>query len=125
MAESAKAKPNNNNTAVIYRRVSTTKQAQEGWSLPAQLEACQEYAARAGLHVVRDFADTCTGTKASRPQFDAMLDHIEANGIGHVIVAVLDRLGREAAAVDRYFIGETGAMLHYTDSGRCPPTATG
>ena len=38
--------------ALIYLRVSTHVQAEEGFSLPAQLDACRTYAARNGWRVV-------------------------------------------------------------------------
>ncbi len=105
-------------SAVIYRRVSTKKQQERGYSLPEQLEACQDYACKAGLAVAADFCDAHTGSKASRPQFDGLLAYIEAHKVANVIVALSDRLGRgTAASMARYLISETGATLHFADSG--------
>jgi site-specific DNA recombinase len=60
----------------IYNRVSTQKQASEGYSLPTQLEACQKYAAERGYNVVAEFADVESGTMDSRPGLDALRELI-------------------------------------------------
>jgi hypothetical protein len=57
----------------LYLRVSTTDQG-ERYSLPSQLKALREKAAREGYTVREDhlFVDKHTGKVATRPAFDRM-----------------------------------------------------
>jgi site-specific DNA recombinase len=56
--------------AAIYARVSTDIQAEMGYSLPTQLEACRKYAQANGFTVAAELADDCSGSipVAERPQ---------------------------------------------------------
>jgi site-specific DNA recombinase len=59
--------------AVIYCRVSTKEQTQN-LSIPTQRRACNEYCARHGLTVAREFVDAGESAKtADRPELKAML----------------------------------------------------
>ncbi len=49
--------------AVLYARVSSKEQEQEGFSIPAQLKLLKEYAARQGMEVVREFVDVETAPR--------------------------------------------------------------
>lgn len=70
-----------------YCRVSTAAQAREGTSLASQEAALTEAGAE------RIFADAgVSGAKASRPELDAMLDHLREGDT--VVVSKLDRMGR-------------------------------
>ena len=91
-------------TAVVYLRVSTAEQTHgagstEGYSIPAQRQACQRKAAELGAEVIAEFPDMGTSAKsASRPQLQAMLAHLaEHGGIDYVIVHKIDRLARNRA----------------------------
>ena len=57
--------------AAIYARVSTAEQADRGYSLPTQIEACQRLAQQAGYAVPEShiFVDDYTGMSLNRPQF--------------------------------------------------------
>jgi len=63
-------------TAVIYTRVSTTGQAEEGVSLDAQLSRARSYAAQQGMEVLGEFCDAGVSGKSvkNRPEFRAALD---------------------------------------------------
>ena len=43
--------------AIIYLRVSTKVQAEDGYSLPAQLDACREYATRFGWRIISEYVE--------------------------------------------------------------------
>ena len=55
--------------AVIYARVSSREQEQEGYSIPAQLKLLREYASRHGIRIVREFIDVETAKTTGRKSF--------------------------------------------------------
>ena len=87
-------------TAVIYLRVSTKDQAQrggesEGFSIPAQREACEKRAESLGAKVVMEFADAGESARsADRPELQLMLKFLDRNPCDYVIVHKVDRLAR-------------------------------
>jgi DNA invertase Pin-like site-specific DNA recombinase len=89
--------------AVIYVRVSSAQQAEtdydaEGFSIPAQRDACQRKAASLGYQVVEEFVDRGESAKtANRPGLRALLARIEHGDINAVIVHKIDRLSRSRA----------------------------
>ena len=52
--------------AVIYTRVSSRKQQQEGFSLDAQGKLLREYASRNGIQVIKAFEDLETAKATGR-----------------------------------------------------------
>jgi len=106
--------------AVIYLRVSSDQQVDrgygdEGYSIPAQREACQRKAAELGAVVVREYVDLAKTAKTrNRPRFMAMVADIERErDIDFVIVHKLNRFARNAMddAVIDYRLSEAGAQL--------------
>lgn len=87
--------------AVLYARVSTTKQAEEDYySLPQQLEALREYAAREGYEVPEDHEITdpgYSGASLERPGMDRVRDLVAAGGVSAVLAQDRDRIAREPA----------------------------
>jgi site-specific DNA recombinase len=89
--------------AVIYLRVSSASQADkdfdaEGFSIPAQREACQRQADQLGAEVVREYIDRGESAKtANRPELRAMIQRVQQGGIDYVIVHKVDRLARNRA----------------------------
>ncbi len=69
--------------AAIYLRVSTVAQATrgrepEGYSIPAQREACQAKAAELDAEVVAEYVDRGESAKtADRPELKALLARLE------------------------------------------------
>jgi site-specific DNA recombinase len=86
--------------AVIYLRVSTAKQAAkdegDGYSLPAQKEACYRKAEQMNADVVAEFIDRGESAKtADRPKFQEMLRFVKEQGdIDYVILDKVDRFAR-------------------------------
>src|SRR5450432_1412813 len=88
--------------AVIYLRVSTTKQADkdseqsEGYSLPGQREACRRRARELGAEVVDEYLDRGESAKTTdRPQFQKMLARIRTQrDVDYVILDKVDRFAR-------------------------------
>lgn len=104
-------------TAAIYTRVSTEEQT-ENYSLPTQLEGCQQYAAQQGFEVVGQFSDSHTGTTLDRPELNRLRKL--AGTIDAVIVYCQDRLGRAEALDTWNLIAELdskGTQVHCADNG--------
>lgn len=105
--------------AVLYLRVSTKEQAErgggaEGFSIPAQREACQRKAAAIGAEVIEEFVDAGESAKtAQRPELQRLLRFLNEEAIQFVIVHKVDRLARNR--VDdveiNVAIRKTGAAL--------------
>ncbi len=90
-------------TAAIYVRVSTKEQAErdgdpEGYSIPAQREACSRKARSLGAIVIDEFVDRGESARTSdRPELQRLLDFVRANQVTYVIVHKIDRLARNRA----------------------------
>ncbi len=86
--------------AVIYLRVSTKEQAAkdetgEGYSIPAQREACIRHIAERGWNLAGEFTDAGESARtADRPMLKALLHRVAEGGIGAVVVHKIDRLAR-------------------------------
>lgn len=86
---------------VIYLRVSTERQAdrdltEEGFSLPAQREACVRHIRDQGWTVTDEYSDRGESARsADRPQLKAMLARVaEDRDVDAVVVHKIDRLAR-------------------------------
>ena len=94
------------NPALLYLRVSTARQANrggepEGYSLPAQREACARKASELGAEVVGEFVDAGASARSvDRPRLQALIERLADKSlppVGYVIVHKLDRLARDRA----------------------------
>jgi len=83
--------------AAIYTRVSTEEQAERGFSLQTQEEACRRYCEERGWTVIEVYREEgVSGATLDRPQLDALRDAIEAGRVDAVVVYDQDRLSRNA-----------------------------
>ncbi len=88
-------------TAVMYLRVSSDGQVNkahnpEGYSIPAQREACQRHAAHLGAELVGEFVELGrTGTNLQRPALQHMLAELPTLRPTYVIFYDLSRVARE------------------------------
>ncbi len=102
--------------AVIYPRVSTKEQAEEGYSIPAQAEACRRFIADRGWDLVDEYVDRGESARtADRPQFRAMLARLAEDGaVDALVVHKLDRLARnlEDHAAVRAALRKAGVQLY-------------
>jgi len=81
--------------AVIYARVSSKEQEEEGFSVPAQLKLLREYAALKGFTVINDFIDIETAKQSGRTNFGRMVDYLKGNkDCRTILVEKTDRLYR-------------------------------
>ncbi|OBZ08331.1 hypothetical protein A8L34_23720 [Bacillus sp. FJAT-27264] len=91
----------------FYIRVSTTKQAELGFSIEAQLEELRKCARAEHKVVFKEYVDAAISGKSmdKRPAFQELLKDIESGIIREVWVWRLDRLSRKLA--DITFLTET------------------
>lgn len=83
--------------AVIYCRVSTKEQVEEGNSLTTQERICKEYALNHDLEVIETYREQGESAKtANRTELQKLLAYcsIKKNGVKVVIIYKLDRLSR-------------------------------
>lgn len=85
----------------IYLRVSTSAQAKrnrepEGYSIPAQREACMRKAASLDAEIVGEYVDRGESAKtADRPELCALMERVKhERDLDYVIVHKVDRLAR-------------------------------
>lgn len=86
-----------NRRAVIYTRVSSREQVDEGNSLTTQERLCRDYASKNGFTVVELFEEQGESAKtALRSELQRMLDFCtkKKNGISTVLTYRLDRVAR-------------------------------
>lgn len=101
--------------AVIYCRVSSTKQTTQGNGLASQETRCREYAALKGYEIAQTFRDDASGGTSERKGMVAMLSYLHHVKAGtHVVI--IDDISRLARGVQVHFelrqaISGTGAAL--------------
>lgn len=87
-------------TALIYARVSTDRQSEEGSSLSTQEARCRAYCAEKGYAVSGIFLDAYTASEwRERPQLRHLLDVLALGGVDVVVCYALDRLSRNQTAI--------------------------
>jgi site-specific DNA recombinase len=79
----------------IYVRVSTQHQAEEGYSIPQQIERLKKYCEAMGWILVKIYTDDgYSGGSMERPALEQMIKDIKAGHADIVLVDKLDRLSR-------------------------------
>lgn len=115
--------------AVIYTRVSTDGQADKGTSLEGQEYSCLKKAAELGAEVVKIHSDPgVSGTLyLARPGIQAALRDIEEGLANTLIIAKLDRTGRDVDVVRdiRNRVEAVGARMVFADGLNFESNATG
>ena len=106
----------------MYLRVSTDRQAEQGFGLTVQRAACQAYAKLHDHTIVATYTDEGVSGSlpaAERPGLRAALDHVRAEPPGGLLVARLDRLARSLTVQEATLalIWKADACIHTADSG--------
>src|SRR5947209_2391219 len=97
--------------AVIYARVSSREQQEEGYSIEAQQKYLRNYAAQRGLRVEREFIEAATAKKEGRESFNEMLRFLQRHSDCRIVlVEKTDRLYRNFK--DRLTFEELDVELH-------------
>ncbi|MBX3119688.1 MAG: recombinase family protein [Fimbriimonadaceae bacterium] len=102
-------------SAVLYARVSTKEQEQEGYSLDAQLGLLRRYAQDRGLQVIAEFVEAETAKEAGRSEFQQMLSLVRSKRVSAILCEKIDRLYRNLS--DRVKVGELAVALHFVKEG--------
>lgn len=103
------------NKTIIYARVSSKDQENEGFSIPAQLKLLKEYASKNNFRIVEEFVDVETAKKAGRAQFNKMIKYLEEDkNVKHLLVEKTDRLLRNISdyALLEDLIAYSGITIH-------------
>jgi DNA invertase Pin-like site-specific DNA recombinase len=89
-------KTENGRRAVLYARVSTRGQAEEGFSLRQQIETLREWCEREGYEVLEVVTDAGhSGARLERPGLDRVRDLTAAGGVSVVVAQDADRITRD------------------------------
>jgi len=96
--------------AVLYARVSS-KEQEEGFSIPAQLKLLKDYARKNKLRIIKEFIDIETAKQAGRYNFNDMTDFLKNNPeVKDVLCEKTDRLYRNFK--DYITIEELNLKIH-------------
>jgi site-specific DNA recombinase len=114
--------PVNSNKGILYRRVSTKDQKDNGTSLDHQLERSLAYARQHAIEIVGDFAEDFSGATLRRPELIKARETLQTGKADHIIVFNGDRLDRSEWGVNLLILltefKELGVALHYSESQR-------
>jgi site-specific DNA recombinase len=85
-----------NKKAVIYARVSTEEQANQGYSIKAQRDMLYQFAKQRNIDIIDEYIDEGKSGKSisGRPQMQKLLKDIEKGHFNIVLIYKLDRLAR-------------------------------
>ena len=100
-------------SAVVYARVSSKEQADEGFSIPAQLKLLREYAVDNGFEDAQEFVDVETAKQAGRQAFGEMVEFLRLRHktCRTVLVEKTDRLYRNLR--DYVTLDELDLEIHF------------
>lgn len=99
-------------TVGIYIRVSTTEQAEEGYSIPAQKERLIAYCKAQGWENYKIYVDEGVSAKdTNRPKLQLLLNDIKEQKINMILVYRLDRFTRRVKDLHK--------MLEFLDKNNC------
>jgi site-specific DNA recombinase len=102
--------------AVIYARVSSREQEQEGYSIPAQLKLLRAYASKNGFEITEEFVDVETAKTIGRKAFGEMADFLKrSRNCRTVLVEKTDRLYRNFD--DSVFLEKLDIEIHFVKTG--------
>jgi site-specific DNA recombinase len=103
---------------VLYARVSSKDQENEGYSIPAQQRLLREYALQQGIIVAEEFVDVETAKQSGRTAFTAMLEYLKKHHATcrTILVEKTDRLYRNLK--DWTTLDDLDITIHLVKEGR-------
>ena len=103
--------------AVLYVRVSSKEQQEDGYSIPAQNKLLRQYAKKNNFEVVRAFEEAETAKRAGRHEFEQMVRFLKKNPlVKNILVEKTDRLYRNFR--DLLTIDDLGRNIHFVKEGQ-------
>ena len=106
------------NRVVLYARVSSKEQREEGYSIEAQLRLLRDYALKQGFIIAEEFIDIESASKSGRTGFNAMLAHLRKHPACRVIlVEKTDRLYRNLKDYATLDVKEWDLTIHLVKEG--------
>ena len=110
--------------AILYGRVSTEPQRDDGYSLQTQFEAMRQYAERLGFIVVGEYTDDISGTVpvAERPGGRQVYEHLRRRDVDAAILYTIDRVAHDEDVLQfgifKRDCKRAGVELHFVDTGK-------
>jgi site-specific DNA recombinase len=107
--------------AVIFARVSTQEQGDDGHSIEAQLIKMRTYCKNNNLEIIKEFSVVESSTKGERPEFNKCLEFIKGQKTKvALIIDKVDRLQRSILDVPKIdaLVSTNKVSLHFLDIGR-------
>ena len=103
--------------AIIYARVSTKEQAEEGFSLASQIKLLREYAANHLQSIVKEFVvpESASG-RLERTTFKEMMEYCRKHNVNHILCEKVDRITRnlqDAVLIDGWLQGDLERRVHF------------
>ena len=102
--------------AVLYARVSSREQQQEGYSIDAQLRMLRTYAAKNRIDIAREFIDIESAKATGRKQFGEMIEFLRrSRDCRMILVEKTDRLTRNFR--DHVLVEDLGVEVIFVKTG--------
>ncbi|MDP8217300.1 MAG: recombinase family protein [Candidatus Theseobacter exili] len=116
------------NKAILYTRVSSKAQEQDGYSLDAQEKLGYEYALKKGFAICKSWKVSESAWKQDREAFSEMLEYAKRNEkVKHIIFDVTDRMTRNDYDKIRIYtlIREYNKTIHFSRNNKIIDKASG
>lgn len=97
-------------TAFIYARVSTKKQADSG-NLERQVQRLKHFCQEKGLDVVQIYSEVASGINENRQQLNRMLQQIQDKKVTYLVIEYKDRLARFGYTYLEQFCSSHGVTI--------------
>jgi DNA invertase Pin-like site-specific DNA recombinase len=108
-------------SAVIWCRVSSKEQSEEGFTLDKQLRLTEDYAEDEGLEVTKRFkVPESAYNKKKRKIFEEMMEYVRENNIEAIVSERIDRLTRnlsDSVVVDKWIKESEDHEAHFVRQG--------
>ena len=114
-----KARPASQATPVVlYARVSSKEQREEGYSIEAQVRLLRDYALKQGFVIAEEFIDVESASKSGRTGFNAMLAYLRKHSTCRtILVEKTDRLYRNLKDYATLDVKDWGVTIHLVKEG--------
>ena len=104
------------NDVVLYARVSSREQQQEGFSIEAQVKLLRTFASKSSMEIVREFIDIESAKATGRKAFGEMLNFLErSKNCRTILVEKTDRLSRNFE--DEVLLNRLDLVIHFVKTG--------